>query len=288
MGYWLDEGREQHEFVTVRTVWVTATLSVLVHVAALFLVLERTHLLAPPEEPSDTAGERLQVRLAAPPAAPAVAAQPARETVALAKPPPRAPRPPAHKPPPPVLAAVAPPIPVPVLPKPPTPPAPTLPTPPATGDLWDYLQARRRERGAADTPAVPSPPSDANANLAANLPTAATGVATADPRRGGGVFEIKRMTYDDAAFLFFGWNQEMGRSTPQLIEVRKGNNSGMCIAVVRKMISIIRQYEKGDFVWRNTRRDNVTLSARPSDNAALEDYLMRDMRDSCDNPDVQR
>ena len=183
MGYWLDEGRDQHEFMTVRTVWVTAVLSVLIHVAALVLVLERTHLLAPSDEEPDMAGERLQVRLAAPatpPAPAAAAAQTAPERVALAKPPPRASRPPAHKPPPTVLAAVAPPIPVPSRPPPPPTPAPPRPGPPVTGDLWDYLQAHRRERGAADTPAPPSQPADASlaANLAANLPTGATGVAT--------------------------------------------------------------------------------------------------------------
>jgi hypothetical protein len=44
------------------------------------------------------------------------------------------------------------------------------------------------------------------------------------------------------------------------------------------MIAIIRENESGDFVWQSKRlgRD-VTLSARPGDNAGLEDFLMRDM-----------
>jgi hypothetical protein len=100
-------------------------------------------------------------------------------------------------------------------------------------------------------------------------------VATPDPSKGGGIFEIKRMDYDDAAFLFFGWNKDMGRRTPQLIEVRKGNNADMQIAVVRKMISIIREYSKEDFTWRSHDRD-ILLSARLADNAALESFLMHD------------
>jgi hypothetical protein len=272
MVYWLDEPRDQNEFVTVRTLWVTIALSFLVHVVAVLLVLRQTHLLEP-GEPGPEATEQLQVRLTAPPRpVPAPAApEPPREIVAMPKPA-RAPRPPAPKAPP-VIALTAParPIPTPV----PAPPAPPTPNRPAEGDLWSYLQARRRERGESEAPAVETPKADPNANIAANLPSAATGVATPDSSKGGGIFEIKRLDYDDAEFLFFGWNKEMGRKTPQLIEVRKGNNSSMEIAVVRKMISIIREYSTEDFVWRSRNRD-VTLSARLADNAALESFLMHD------------
>jgi outer membrane biosynthesis protein TonB len=272
MVYWLDEGRDQNEFVTVRTLWVTIALSFLLHLVALLLVLEQTHLLTPGEGEQEAA-EQLQVRLTSPPQpTPAPAAEPAREVVAALPKPARAPRPPAPKQPP-VIALPAParPLPTPV-PAPPTPPRPSRPE---EGDLWSYLQAKRRERGESDAPAVETPKADPNASIAANLPSGATGVATPDPNKGGGIFEIKRMDYDDAEFLFFGWNKEMGRKTPQTIEVRKGNNSSMEIAVVRKMISIIREYSKEDFVWRSRNRD-VTLSARLADNAALESFLMHD------------
>ena len=154
------------------------------------------------------------------------------------------------------------------------------PSPPIEGDLWSYIQARRRERGEQQATARQGPTADSNANIAANLPAPATGAAAEDNQRGGGIFAIKRMDYDDAAFEFFGWNNEMGRRTPQLIEVRLGNNSDMRIAVVRKMIAIIRQHSKGDFVWRSPRHEEgLVLSARPSDNAELENFLMRDFFD---------
>jgi hypothetical protein len=275
MIYWLDEPRDQNEFVTVRTLWVTVALSFIVHLVALLLVLEQTHLLGPPEENNGEATEQLQVRLTAPPSPvpPPVPEQP-REVVALPKPA-RASRPPAPKAPP-VIALTAPTkgIPTPV-PAPPT-PTPQRPTPPAEGDLWSYMQARRRERGESETPVIEAPKAQPNANIAANLPTGATGAATPDLSRGGGIFQIKREDYDDAAFLFFGWNKDMERKTPQLIEVRIGNNSNMRIAIVRKMIEIIREHEKGDFEWQ--RRDRViTLSARPQDNAVLEDFLLHDL-----------
>jgi hypothetical protein len=149
------------------------------------------------------------------------------------------------------------------------------------GDLWSYIQARRRERGEQPMPAIDPEAAGRNASLAANLPSPATGVATQEANRGGGIFEIKRMDYDDAAIEFFGWNNEMGRKTPQLIEVRRGNNSDMRIAVVRKMIAIIREYSKDDFTWRSPRYQNgVTLSARLSDNADLENFLMHDFFDT--------
>jgi len=153
-------------------------------------------------------------------------------------------------------------------------------TPPVEGDLWSYIQARRRERGEAETPPVAIAKADPNAGLAANLPVPATGVGTQESRRGGGIFEIKRMAYDDAAFEFFGWNSDMGRRTPQLIEVRKGDNSDMRIAVVRKMIAIIREHSKTDFTWHSPRRDSdLVLSARLSDNAALENFMIHEFFD---------
>jgi hypothetical protein len=287
MSHWLDEPRFQNEMVTVRTFWVTLGLSLLVHLAALLLVLQRTHLLAPFDVGPELASERMQVRLAIPVPAPVQTPEPPREIVALPKPPARPPRAPARtQPPPPVIASTTPAPAVPTQPSA-TPPVPTPPRTnrPVESDLWSYLQARRRERGEPESPATDDQKPDLNASLAANLPTPATGVATTDPRRGGGIFEIKRMNYDDAAFLFFGWNEDMGRKTPQLIEVRKGNNSDMRIAVVRRMIAIIREHSKGDFVWQSPHRDhNVVLSARLSDNDALEQFLMHDFFDEPGQP----
>jgi hypothetical protein len=59
----------------------------------------------------------------------------------------------------------------------------------------------------------------------------------------------------------------------------------MRMAVVRSMIAIIRQYTHEDFFWRSARRDdNVVLSARPADNAALETFLLREFFDDRGEP----
>jgi hypothetical protein len=152
-----------------------------------------------------------------------------------------------------------------------------------------YVESQRRARTDLARPAAPSeaPPSapapgesdNARANrlAAANLGLGNKPAMGADPRRGGGIFEIQRMSYDYAQFAFYGWNKEMRRNTAQVIDVRKGANSDIQIAVVRRMIAIIRDHEQNDFTWESHRLGRVvTLSARQRDSAGLEDFLMRE------------
>ena len=279
MSHWLDEPRVRQDVVTIPRLWVTIALSILIHVAVLFIWIPRTHLLTPGDQIEDQLTDRLQVRLAAPPAPPPAASLP--QTQASLPSPPKPPRTIARLRPPPVVTVPNPQAPA-IVPPPPAPPvvaAPTRPSPPIEGDLAAYVQARRRERGEQEA-AVDDEAAKFNRAIAANLPTPARGVAAQDTKRGGGIFGIKRMTYDDAAFEFYGWNTAMGRKTPQLIEVRKGNNADMRIAVVRRMIAIIREFEKEDFTWETPRLGRViVLSARLSDNAALESYLMHEFFD---------
>ena len=77
--------------------------------------------------------------------------------------------------------------------------------------------------------------------------------------------------------MFYGWNENFRRQGPQLIEVRKDNNSDIDIAVIRKIIEIIRVHESGDFKWYSKRTGKtITLSARTRDNSGLEDYMMQE------------
>ena len=56
--------------------------------------------------------------------------------------------------------------------------------------------------------------------------------------------------------------------------------AAMRIAVIRRMIAIIRDYEKEEFVWESRRLGrNVTLSAKQADNAALEEFMMHEFFD---------
>jgi hypothetical protein len=272
----------RQDVVTIRKVWVTAAVSLLVHMAALLLFVTHPPIPGVEQQAFDQESAPVQVEIAeaqpplpSPPSAPAEpAAAPSPKTrppAARVRPPPMVAMPrleaPAIRSPviaPPQIAAI---------------PAPPQARPPAQGDFLSFVQANRRARGVAES-AQDNAEVDFNTKIAANLPGGARGVAAQMPIRGGGMFQMKRMTYDDAAFEFFGWNTEMGRRTPQLIEVRKGTNPNMQIAVVRRIIAIIRQYSKEDFTWDSGRHGRVvTLSARPADTAALEQYLLHDMFD---------
>jgi hypothetical protein len=171
----------------------------------------------------------------------------------------------------------------------PTVTAPAPPRPPGSGDFAADLEARRRARGDSPAAAPPAPFSVANAPAAEDDKARANRVAAAnlatqrrqtfgyDPSQGGGLFQIMRIGFLDAEFVFFGWNKEIRRNTKQVIEVAKGNNADTRIAVVRKMIAIIREYEQEDFLWESQRLGrSLWLSARARDNAGLEQFLMQE------------
>src|SRR5262249_27607515 len=192
-------------------------------------------------------------------------------------------------PPPPVMALNQPAPTAPATPPPPVTPAPSPPAPSA--DFMSELQARQRSRLASASPILfapsagrpSSPPTeDAAARgdraIAANLGlNRAPTFGPDSSKNGGGIFQIQRLGYSDAEFLFYGWNKDIRRNTTQLIEVRKGDNPDIRIAVIRRMIAIIREYETEDFVWESQRLGrNVTLSARMRDNSGLEEFMMRE------------
>ena len=300
---WIDPPRRR-DTVAIPTVWLAVLLSLLIHGIALFITLRTVHPITASEPNENERTSSLAVQLApesekrAPPAATPPPSPP--PTIALAprpeRPPPRrvTPRPPAPTPPPPVLAAppttAAPTIPV--APRVEPVPAPTSPreTPaprPVDGDLSSYVEARRRERGEVTTttsapPAPPATPAESdrerlNRTVAANLGLNKTQTFGYDPRNAGGLFQIVNVEYDAADFYFLGLNKTINRNTKQKIEVRRGNASDIRVAVVRKMIEIIRDEVSGDFTWMSRRGGIATLSARPADNAQLEAYILHDI-----------
>jgi len=282
MSDWSDAIRNKRESVTIPTIWVTVALSLLIHGAALWWLMPRLSLLPPDSSELAEASPRLTVQLAPLPGPrPVPAPPPALETPPPPAIAPRRPKTPRPRPQPPVIALNRPVRPAPAPAAPAVPPAP----PPAFSDMASYIEARRRARGetAASAESAPSTPpvedDDARRKriVADNLATQRPQTFGYDPSQGGGMFQIVRLAYDNADYLFFGWNKDIQRKTKQLIEVRKGNNSDIRIAVVRSMIAIIREHEQGDFLWESPRLGrNVMLSARLRDNAGLEEFLMSD------------
>jgi hypothetical protein len=279
--------RNRYDRIAIPTIQVAFALSLMLHAVVLSGWLPKVRLL-PFELPAqDKPSNSLAVRLAplpdaalapppsrAPPPAPAIRAQPAP---AHRTPPPKAARQPPSVPP--VLALERP------SPSRAAPPPAETARPPASDDLASFIEARRRARepAAASPPSQASPPAPPaeteqerhNRIAAENLGLNRTPSFGADRNRGGGIFQIQRMGYDSAEFVFFGWNKFINRNSQQTIEVNRGANATMELAVVRRMIAIIREHESADFVWQSRRLGReVSLSARMSDNAGLEDFML--------------
>lgn len=279
--------RDRRDGVTIPSIWVAFALSLLIHAAVLWQWLPKLRAPSPDEiKPGESNGS-LIVRLAPPPSPPPSPKQAVRPPAPTLEARPRivAARP---RPTPPVIAFNRPP---PNIQSPPTTvpdvTAPAPARPPANGDLSAYIEERRRARAqsapdaSAQSVANAQPVEDDKARsdriVAANLGTQRAQTFGYDPTHGGGVFQIVRMGYDNAEFAFFGWNKDIRRNTKQQIEVRKGDNSDIRIAVVRKMISIIREYEREDFRWESYRLGRfLMLSARARDNAGLEEFMLRE------------
>jgi len=270
----LVEFRNPRERGTERTIRVAAVLSLLVHAMVLW-VFPRIRLPSLELPERDDANRSLSVNLVplSPPPVPPSSGRRAPPARAL----PAQPSQPARSVAPPVVAL-----------KPPAAAAPAPARPAVEGDLSSYIEAKRRARGepqppapVASAPVAPPSPEDENARrdriAAANLATPQAQTFGYDPRRRGGAFQLQRVGLDDAEFIFYGWDREARRNMARMIEVRRGNNSDIRIAVVRRMIAIIRDYEQGDFLWESARLGrNIPLSARPRDNAALEEFMMEE------------
>jgi outer membrane biosynthesis protein TonB len=288
MRTWLRPPVRRHDDITISAIRVAFVLSLLVHAVLLWNYLPKLHLLTPSDAAEGQAGSPLAVKLADPqPQAGAMPlpVPPPESTVALQQPARKVPPPvPSKRPPstPPVMsvprqspdAAIA---------RTQPEPAPT-PQPAPAQDLASLVEARRRARGESSSSASSSA-SDSktseeerqNKIIAANLGLNARPSFGRDASNGGGVFQMRTQEYDYAEFWFFGWNKDIARNAKQVIEVRKGDNPNIRIAVVRRMIAIIREHESGDFIWESYRLgQHLTLSARPSDTAALEAFLMRE------------
>ncbi|HVE51337.1 MAG TPA: hypothetical protein VNG69_17170 [Casimicrobiaceae bacterium] len=271
-------------------------LSLLVHGVALW---ELQPLLRPLalDSAADHEGAPLIARVAPPRISVPESAAPAPSQSPLSAPPTIASAPtlqprrtlPRVAPPPPMLEAPGStwklPVEPPTFPPPPEPPRAERSIAQSYPDLSAYVASRRRSRGEPSEGFAPRPSGESksddenaqrDARIAQNL-AAINAPTIGASKESGGLFQVTRLGYDDAEFTFFGWHTEIRRRASQRIEVRRDGERDIRIAVVRRMIAIIRQYEQEDFLWRSNRlgRD-VTLSARIPDSAGLEEFLMRE------------
>lgn len=265
--------RSRTDCVVIPRIGVAIALSILMHIAALWeLPPISVQLPGVGETPDKSPPLSIRLIPPGPPSPPESAPpQPSPEPTLQAQRPKAVPR--SQPPPAPPVIALNKPGPG----APPAPP-PKSPSLPVEGDMASYIEAQRRARGAPETPTAPeSDEARTKRVVAGNLASTRESAFGYDPRQGGGVFQIERLRDNYAEFYFHGWNKDAGRNTKQLIEVRRGDNSDIRIAVVRKMIAIIRDHEQEDFLWQSQRLGrSITLSARARDNAGLEAFMMRE------------
>ncbi len=91
-----------------------------------------------------------------------------------------------------------------------------------------------------------------------------------------GIFQIKEISLRNAQFTFRGWKTNYGNARLELIDVQAGPNESIEIAIIRKMIVVIRRDYNGDFHWLSPRYGDVIKSARVEDTAELEKFLMEE------------
>ncbi|MDQ3185885.1 MAG: hypothetical protein M3Q16_05370 [Pseudomonadota bacterium] len=151
----------------------------------------------------------------------------------------------------------------------------------APKDLTDYMKEAKERRTAGgifeDEPAEPknverelSEEELRMANVRRNLREPGT----------SGIFQITRMGHRSAQFLFRAWRTDVSNPRREVVEVTAGPDGDIYRAVARKMIELIRQYQKGDFNWESYRLATVVvLSAREEDSKGLEDFLIREFFD---------
>lgn len=161
----------------------------------------------------------------------------------------------------------------PVIPAVPPSPAPAAPT-----DMQSFVDAQRARRRAAEglsgreraeAPAAEREPSEDEIRMAKVKRNLTVGTS--------GIFQIISIESRRAAFSFRGWTSDSSNSRREYIQVEIGTNSSIEIAIVRKMIELIRRYYPGNFNWESQRLDRtVVLSARIEDNEGLEVFLLRE------------
>lgn len=90
-----------------------------------------------------------------------------------------------------------------------------------------------------------------------------------------GIFQIRYLGLHQAEFSFKGWKNNVNTARLEVIQVQAENHQNIKLAVIRKMIEIIRREYNGDFNWDSQRtRQIIKLSARREDSASLEAFMM--------------
>lgn len=133
-------------------------------------------------------------------------------------------------------------------------------------------QAAQQNSEAQSASQGPSENDAAMARIKANIQA-----ANYNRKGTNGIFQILNKGVQTGRFSFRGWTNDPRESTRQTYEVDAGVGGDVELALVRRMIQLIREHYKGDFNWESQRLGRVVqLSARPEDTAMLEAFMMKE------------
>jgi hypothetical protein len=160
------------------------------------------------------------------------------------------------------------------------PQAPSAEPAPPTADMSSMLDAARARRQQAEQ----SESSDDVVARENNKPPSGNEVAQANidfsmHRNGGagGVFQILSIGPRVGIFRFVGWTGEPSNNTRRTFTVDAGLGGDVQMAIIVRMIEMIREHYKEDFKWDSSRVGRtVTLSARKADEAGLREFLKKE------------
>ena len=156
------------------------------------------------------------------------------------------------------------------------PPERAQPPDAAPTDFMSMVNAKRAQRAAAEAAAgargrEPTADDIAQGNINRNTQSLSQREGTS------GVFQILSKGHRAAQFSFRGWTNDSRSARRDVIDVDAGLNGNIEIAIIRRMIDLIRTHYQGEFNWESHRLGRVVvLSARMEDTAGLEEFMMRE------------
>ncbi|GAC1414043.1 MAG: hypothetical protein NVSMB6_16110 [Burkholderiaceae bacterium] len=145
------------------------------------------------------------------------------------------------------------------------------------------IEAARKRRSDAQEqdPSVAQVPAESDAQRANRI--ARENIAfqqrgpTAEQDQTGGVFQLREVGLHNAAFMFRGWNTNFRRNWNQVVEVSQGTEVDIEVAVVKRMIALIRSHKSGEFIWDSRRLGRqITLNAEPAYERELQTFLLKE------------
>jgi hypothetical protein len=147
-------------------------------------------------------------------------------------------------------------------------------------DMSSMLDAARKRR--AEAARAPSEAAEESEGQRADR-IARANIARSGSQQGrdqvdaGGVFQVRRVGVSSGEVYFRGWRTDVGRTASQLINVFAAPGEDIQVAIVNRMIEVIRREKPDEFQWDSRRLgQTVTMSARRDQQDRLVTFLLRE------------